>query len=349
MKKALSILLALILVVGMMAGCGTTATPTPTEAPAAEAPAAETPASEAPAEDVKYPETVTIVCGYSAGGSSDFMCRTLATSLEKVLGVTVIVEDMPGSSGWIALNEMFQTPADKADGSRLYLAGTGTAFGKYDPDNPREFFYTDFIPMASEVVDYGIIAIRNDETRFTDLASFLDYAKENEVLIGASGSNILSDDVNAMQKFANLHGMKYSVVQTDGSSDTKLLFQQGSTDVMFANVGDVLADVSSGAYKVLCVMAPERSALLPEIPTVEELGFGPIYNFSLRGYGYPAGTPDVIVEWMLKGLEEAINDPDTVATLAATGAETVCYIGDDFTQVISDDLDSALEAWGLER
>ena len=306
-------------------------------------------AVSASAEEVKYPEVVTVVCGYSAGGSSDFMCRTMAPALEKALGVTVIVEDMPGSSGWIALNEMFETKPENADGSRLYLAGTGTAFGKYDPVNPREYFYTDFIPMASEVIDYGVIAIRNDETRYTDLQSFLDYAKENDVLIGASGSNILSDDVNAMQKFHTLHGMKYTVVQTDGSSETEVLFLNGSTDVLFANVGDVLTAHNAGNYKVIAVMAPERSALIPDVPTVKELGFGDIYNFSLRGYGYPKGTPDAIVEWMLDGLNKAINDPDTVATLAATGAETVCRLGADFEQTISDDLDDALVAWNLTR
>jgi len=329
-----------------MAGCSKANTDAPASASTSSNTSAAASSQKA---DVKYPDMVTIVCGYSAGGSSDFMCRTLAASLEKVLGITVIVEDMPGSSGWIALNEMFETKTEDADGSRLYLAGTGTAFGKYDPDNPRKYFYTDFIPMASEVVDYGVIAIRNDETRFTDLASLLEYAKTNELLIGASGSNILSDDVNAMQKFKNTHGMQYSVVQTDGSSDTEVLFLQGSTDVLFANVGDCLSDYNDGSYKVLAVMAPERSALMPDVPTVEELGFGEIYNFSLRGYGYPAGTPDEIVEWMLNGLDKAIHDEETIATLAATGAETVCYLGDDFTQIISDDLDSALEAWGIQR
>lgn len=346
-NKLFSMVVSAAMCISLLAGCSTNdpAPPVSSSTPAAASSSVDTPKTS----NIDYPETVTIVCGYSAGGSSDFMCRTLAVSLEKILGVTVIVEDMPGSSGWIALNEMFETKPEDADGSRLYLAGTGTAFGKYDPDNPREYFYTDFIPMASEVVDYGLIAIRNDETRFTDLASMLEYAKSNELMIGASGSNILSDDVNAMQKFKNIHGMQYSVVQTDGAGDTEVLFLQGSTDVLFANVGDCLSDYNEGTYKVLAVMAPERSALMPDVPTVEELGLGNIYNFSLRGYGYPAGTPDEIVDWMLDGLEKAINDEETIAALAATGAETVCYLGDDFTQIISDDLDSALEAWGIAR
>lgn len=345
-SKFSCIVLSAAMCVTLLTACSKD-TPAPTPAPASSPAASASGSSQQ--SNVTYPKTVTIVCGYSAGGSSDFMCRTLATSLEKTLGVTVIVEDMPGSSGWIALNEMFETKPEDADGSRLYLAGTGTAFGKYDPDNPRDYFYTDFIPMASEVVDYGVIAIRNDEDRFTDLASLLEYARSNELLIGASGSNILSDDVNAMQKFKNIHGMQYSVVQTDGAGDTEVLFLQGSTDVLFANVGDCLSDYNDGTYKILAVMAPERSSLMPDVPTVEELGFGQIYNFSLRGYGYPAGTPDEIVDWMLKGLETAINDEETIAALAATGAETVCYLGDDFTQIISDDLDSALEAWGIAR
>ena len=118
---------------------------------------------------------------------------------------------------------------------------------------------------------------------------------------------------------------------------------------MFANIGDCLSSYNDGSYKILAVMAPERSTLMPDVPTVEELGLGEIYNFSLRGYGYPKGTPDEIVQWMMDGLDQAIHDQETIDALAATGAQTVCYMGDDFVQVISDDLDSALEAWGLER
>lgn len=322
MKKTLSLMLALMLVCALMISA---------------------------TAEVKTPDVVTIVCGYSAGGSSDFMCRTLAPALEKALGTTVIVEDMPGSSGWIAQTEMFTTPDNKADGSRLYLGGTGLATGRYDPDNPRDYFYTDCIMMASEVVDYGVIGIRNDEDRFTDLPSLLEYAKDNTMLVAASGYNLLSDDVNACQQFAYRHGFKYEIVTTDGAKDSEVLFLNGSTDVLFANVGDVLPAYESGQYKILAVMAPQRSKLMPDVPTVEELGFGDIYSFSLRGYAYPGNTPQEIVDWMSAGLEQAIQDEEVVATLAATGAETV-YLGtEDFTELVKSDLSNILAIWNIEE
>lgn len=299
--------------------------------------------------EVKTPNVVTIICGYSAGGSSDFMCRTLAPALEKALGTTVIVENMPGSSGWISQTEMFTTPDNKADGSRLYLGGTGLATGRYDPDNPREYFYTDCIMMASEVVDYGVVAIRNDETRFTDLESMIEYSKDNLLLVGASGYNLLSDDVNACQQFAYRHGFQYDIVTTDGAKDTEVLFLNGSTDVLFANVGDVLPAHESGQYKILAVLAPERSKLMPDVPTAEELGFGPIYSFSVRGFAYPGNTPQELVDWMSAGLEKAIQDEEVVATLAATGAETVYMGPEDFTEMVKEDLANILQIWGIEE
>lgn len=323
MKRFLAIFLAMVMVFAM-AVCG-------------NAFAADT--------EEKYPDMVTIVCGYSAGGSSDFMCRTLQTSLEKVLGIPVIVEDMPGSSSWLELAEMLQTKPEDADGSRLYLAGTSVGSGYYDPENPREWTFDDFIPMASQVIDKSVICIRNDDDRFSDFKSLLEYSKDNTLLIAATSVRYGSDDVTFCEKIKLASdAFNYEIVQTDSSKENEVMFLQGSTDVLVANIGDVLPGVEAGTYKAIVVGSSERSALLPEVPTTYELGYE-VENASYRGYGYPAATPDYLVKWMRDALTEAIMDPECVETLAKTGAETVMNIGDDYLAVLQKDLEDGLKTW----
>ena len=204
---------------------------------------------------------ITLICGYGAGGSSDLGCRYLAAALEKQLGVPIVVENRPGSSSWVAWNRfLHNTPAD---GYTFALVNLSAIFGHYDETNPRKETIDDFELMANQAIDYQVIAIRPDETRFTDYKSLLEYAKTHELLVAAAGTGIASGEASVAKMMEKWHGAKVSVVPVSGASETNTMFISGNVDFLIANVGDVVLNPEN--FKNVVVFAPKRVAQLPDV------------------------------------------------------------------------------------
>ena len=104
---------------------------------------------EVVADGVWPDKPITILCGYSAGGSSDLGCRYVAEALKKELGVPVIVENLPGSGSWLAWNQLLNNT--EPDGYTMALVNLSALFGHYDETNPRETTIDDFELLANHV------------------------------------------------------------------------------------------------------------------------------------------------------------------------------------------------------
>ncbi len=337
MKKVLSILLVLTIA---LAGCGGQGS-----APAASS--GNTPGSTPAAQGNEWPnKTITLLCGYSAGGSSDLGARYLAEALKKDLGVPVIVENVPGSGSWLAWNQLLQNTAP--DGYTFALVNLSALYGHYDETNPREATIDDFELLANHVMDYQVLAIRNDETRFSDYASLVQYAKNNPLILASATANITSGDATVAKHLEQNHGCKLTVVPVDGASDATTMFLAGETDILSANIGDVM-DAEENGYHPIVVFAPERSAYLPDVPTAIETGLDDYVSFSARGYAYMKGVDPAIVERMTTALIKAFDDADYKKNMAAMGAQLELYTGDDYYSLLMDQLETRLELWGVAK
>ena len=339
MKRVYSLILAAMMLVTLLAGCGTTQTTTPDPAPSGT--------GTADSQEVDWPtKPVTLVCPFSAGGSSDLMCRILAESLTKELGQPVVVENRTGGGGFVAWSELVKTK--DPDGYTFTTMNTpGIVICKDNPDNPRDFDCFDFTLLANQVTDYNVLAWRADETRWSDFASFVEYAKQNDVLFGSSDSGLTGDDYTISLRLNEACGTKLTVVATEGSKDNETMLLNKSADVLIGNVSDVLTGKSAGTFTVSCVFAPERVDLISDVPTCEELGFGEIYGFASRGYAFPAGVDERIVEKMETALVAAINNPETIQKMEDIGAATVCMSGEEYVQYLTDLRTEVLGAFGI--
>lgn len=292
-------------------------------------------------------KTITLLCGYSAGGSSDLGCRYLAEALGKELGTTVIVENVPGSGSWLAWNQLLQNTA--ADGYTFALVNLSAMYGHYDETNPRETTIDDFQLLANHVVDYQCVAIRSNETRFTDYPSLIEYSKTNGLVMAAASAGITSGDATIAKMMEKEYGSKITVIPVDGAGDAETMFLAGEVDFLVGNVGDMM-DAEANGYKVVVVYGEERSDFLPDVPTSKELGLGDDYvSFSARGYAYMPGVDQAIVDRMTEALTKAFDDPDYQKNMAAMGAELELYTGDEYKQLLLDQLDTRLELWGVAK
>ena len=260
MKKLVSMLLA---AVSMVACGGSAASSTPASS---TADASSTTAQS----DGSWPsKPITLLCGYSAGGSSDLGCRYVAEALKKDLGVPVIVENVPGSGSWLAWNQLLHNT--DPDGYTFALVNLSALYGHYDETNPREDTIDDFELLANHVIDYQVLCIRNDETRFSDYASLVKYAQENPLVMASATTSITSGDGTVAKMLQKEHNCQLTVIPVDGASDATTMFLAGETDFLSANVGDVMEAEENG-YKPIVVFANERSKYLPDVPTAKETG-----------------------------------------------------------------------------
>lgn len=346
MKKFTLFFVAILLVITMFGACGAPApqaqeSPTPAVTPDATP---DTPEEE----DVEWPtRPIMLTVGFGAGGSSDMMARILADYMSRDLGVPVQVVNNTGGGGFVAWSEFLRT-AD-TDGYDFAMINTpNIVVGLYDEANPRDFDHTAFDLLANHVTDWNVIAMRPDETRFTDMLSLVEYARENELLFGTSSVGIMSDDDTIAQRLNVLLGTQFVPVVTSGAAENTLMLLNGSADLIIANVGDVLIGHGNGDYVTLVVFAAERNEFLPEVPTAYELGLGMITGHSSRGYAFPPGVNPNVRALMMAALERAIYSDEVVEAMAVMGLESNFLTGDAFFALLEAVRDEAFEAYGLE-
>ena len=291
-------------------------------------------------------ESITIVVPFSAGSGTDVGARNLQPLLADTLGVNILIENVTGSGGWIGWTDVIKNSA--ADGYTMGMINQNFVTGAYDDVTPRDITLDDVDLLCNQVIDYNVLAIRSDETRFTDLESFIEYAQNNTVLVSAQATGITDGDSTTAEWFNKNYGTQITVVPVDGASDGRSMFLAGDTDVYFASVGDVYIQHNSGDLKAVCVFAPERSEFLPDVPTMQEANGGDLIAFACRGFFYPAGVDDAIVEKMRDVMLQCMEDPDYIASMESMGLQIDTTSGVEYADLLNSQLDMRKEVWGVE-
>ncbi|WMJ83725.1 tripartite tricarboxylate transporter substrate-binding protein [Oscillospiraceae bacterium LTW-04] len=342
MKKLIAIALTLAMVFAL-AACGGSASTTPSSTSAGQSDSV----SKEKNTKVDYPtKPITLYCGFSAGGSSDLLCRILAESMTEKIGQPVTVVNKNGGGGWVCWSEVIKTV--EPDGYTFSLINSpNVTMGKYDTANPREYDHNDFDLLGNHVSDYNVVACRKDETRFNDMASFIEYAKNNTLIVGSSAAGIMSDDGTIVERMNKELGTKIEIVTTKGAKDNETYLLNKSTDILVGNVSDVLTGKKNGDFTVMCVFAPERVSLMDDVPTCKELGFGEIYGNSSRGYALPKGVDPAVREILYNAIVESINDPKTISALEAIGAATEFVPQEEYAKFLDDGVNAAKAVYGV--
>ncbi len=297
--------------------------------------------------DGSFPsETITLVCPFSAGGGTDIGARNLAQALSKVMGVNVVVENQTGSGGWVAWTDLIQ--GDYKDGYTIGLINHNYAMGELDPDNPRKYNLDDVTVLANQALDYNVMAIRSNDTRFSDIDSFIEYAKSNPVLVSAQAAGITDGDATTAEWFNKTFGTQITVVPVDGASDSRGMFLSGDTDIFFASISDVMASYQSGEMKVACIFSDERSDFIPDVPTIKEATGEDFVAFAARGYFYPNGVPQDIVDTTTDALLKAMEDPDYIENMAALGLQLDNTSGEDFKELLESQVETRKMIWNVQ-
>ena len=271
-----------------------------------------TPAQSYPAKPVR------LVLPFPPGGGTDVVGRLVAQKLGQALGQQVIVDNRAGAGGRIGTDLVAKSPPD---GYTLLLAtssvmGTGPALYKKLPfDMPKDFAPISLVAYTAYVlVTHPSVPAKSVKELVTLAKSKpgrLTYASS-----GAGGAAHLSGEL-----FSSMAGVKMVHVAYKGSSPGMFSVVSGETDLMFNNALPALPQVRNGRLRALGVTTPQRSAVLPEVPTIAESG---LRGFEVQqNYGVlaPAGTPREIVNRLNQEIGKVMRTEDARTRLLADGSE----------------------------
>lgn len=265
---------------------------------------------------------VRIVVPFAPGGTTDILARAMAPELSRAFGQSFIVENRAGAGGNVGAEVVAKSPAD---GYTLLMGTVGThginraLYPKlpYDP-------FKDFAPVTLVAGVPNVMVMNTDRAKalgINTVADFIRYAKAHPGKLSMASSGNGTSIHLAGELFKSRTGIYMTHIPYRGSGPALLDLVAGNTDVMFDNLPSALPQIKAGKLKAFAVTSAERSAAVPDLPTIAEAaglkGFDASSWFGLLA---PAGTPADIVNRIQQETAKALASPAVKEKLLAQGA-----------------------------
>lgn len=283
-----------------------------------------------------YPtRPITLIVSFAAGGGTDIGARLLVPHVEALLGQPITVINVTGGGGWVGWTRLATAAPD---GYTIgYLNTPAIQVGYLNPELANPHNLESFSAIVNHVFDIGIIAVRADSP-FMTMEELIDYAVQHPRKLSFTTTGAMGDDhLRLLAIEAAVPGAEFKAVHGRGAADSIALVLGGHTDILAINVGEVVGLARDGEVRVLAVSDLERSPFLPDVPTLYELGFGPIVNYSARGIGAPAGVPRHILEKLAEAFAEGMMHPEHVAAMEKVGLALKPILLDEYYQFLKDE------------
>jgi tripartite-type tricarboxylate transporter receptor subunit TctC len=252
-------------------------------------------------------DTGKLIVGYPAGQSVDAVARLLAERLGPAIGRTLIVENMPGQSGSIALEAVARMPAD---GSVMTLSASAAIAG--NPvlyKNVRYDSVKDFEPVGL-IYDAPLVLMVNSSVPVQSLQELIAYAKANRGKVNYSSPGNGSVSHLAMSELMRRAGIELTHVPYQGAAKSLTDLAAGQVQVSFDAYAAAQPFLTGGRVRAIAVSSNERISVLPSVPTVAESGLADFDLVPWVGLLAPAGTPKAVVDKVSEELGKIVRSPD---------------------------------------
>ena len=269
------------------------------------------------AASAQYPNRpIKLVNGFAAGGSSDIVARLIAQKLSASLGQEVIVETRTGAGGVVA-NEFVNKAAP--DGYTLVLIT-----GAY-PVQPGMLKSLPYDPLTgfsfiSTLTFYPFVFVTSPQAPQQSAEDFIKSARANPGKVSLASAGVGTIHHLSAELFNAIAGTDALHVPYRGGTGPITEIMAGRIDAMFETMTVALPQVRSGKLKALAVTSTERSAFLPDVPTLAQYLSG-FDVTSFLGIAAPPGTPRPIIERLNTEVRKALADAETKKRFADLGGE----------------------------
>jgi tripartite-type tricarboxylate transporter receptor subunit TctC len=254
-----------------------------------------------------YPtRPITLVVPFAAGGSSDVNARLIAEQMSRHLGQPIVIENIGGAGGAVALARVAQAPPD---GYTIVQgnSGTNTAVYLFTPD--VKFAPSDFAGIGMFNKSSAMVAIRRNFPA-DNLTQFIAHAKQNPGRLNIGHSGVGSQNYLFCKAFVQAAGIDVTLVGYRGGGPALNDLIGGQIDGICDSSASVTPAIQSGLIRAIALASRTRLPHLPDVPTASEAG---LPQFEISGWYAlfaPKGTPAPIVEKLNAAMRAAVANPD---------------------------------------
>jgi tripartite-type tricarboxylate transporter receptor subunit TctC len=277
--------------------------------------------------------SVTLLVPYPAGGSIDIIGRIIAQKLQVALGQPVVVENRAGAAGTIGAGLVARA---KPDGYTLLMSASVHVISPYILKATSYDPIEDFTPI-SEIASGPLLIVANQKVPAGTAAEFVSIARKDptKFVFATSGFGAAGHlAVEILRRAVTDEADKTTLVTFNGAAPALSQLMVGDIHVMIDPVLSSYPFVQSGQVKALGVTGTRRIGLLPDVPTVLEMGLPQLEFYSWYGLWAPKGTPAAIVRKLADELNKIVAMPDIQARLEQSGFEARGTTPDEFSKYL---------------
>jgi tripartite-type tricarboxylate transporter receptor subunit TctC len=272
---------------------------------------------------------ITIINAFPPGGANDIVTRPLASALEPILKQPVVVENKAGAAGQVGAQVVASA---KPDGYTLLSHNTGiSGYAEVDKlfGRPVKTTRADFIALARLIAD-PVLLLVNDQQFYRTLGELIaDAHAHPETLVFSSGGLYGASHLPLAYLEKATGPLKLRHLPTAGGGPAIMAILGNNAQVTTQSVSATLPHVKSGKLRPLAIFSATRSKLLPDVPTLQELGYDVEYYLWV-GIFAPKGTPPAIVTTLRAAIAKAVASDQFKATLGNAGLELDYLDGPEF-------------------
>jgi tripartite-type tricarboxylate transporter receptor subunit TctC len=262
-----------------------------------------------------YPtRQITLVVPFPPGGSTDVAARIMAERMRAPLGQPVVIENIGGAGGSIAVGRVARAAPD---GYTIDIGQWDTHVGsiiyKLDYDLQK-----DFEPIGLVSINPQLMVAKNSLPT-DNLKGLVAWMKANPGKINFVNQNAAANVSGVL--FENLTGQKVQFIPYRGAGPAMTDLVSGQVDLLVVQGAVALPQIRAGKIKALANLSPQRSASMPDIPTSDEGGVAGLYMSGWFGFFAPKGTPKDVIATLNKAMMEALADPAVRARFTELGLD----------------------------
>lgn len=282
----------------------------------------------------QYPaRPITMVVGFSPGGGTDVTARIVSTRMSELLGQSIVVENKPGAAGTLAVGQIERAPAD---GYSILLNASGAFIHSI---LKSDFNYKPLevsTPIAA-MTKTPIVMLVNNSLPVNSVEEFVDLAKKKEFGVSYGSDGVAGTTQLCGEYFSTLAGIKLLHVPFKGAGQSVVATVGGQVDSNFPTLPSALSMIRAGKVKPLAVSGMQRSSMLPDIPTFDELGYEDFDFLCWFGLIGPKGIPADVVHKLNDVTQNALRDPEVQRSIHNQGMEPMFGSADEWLEFMGRD------------